>query len=181
MSSPVEVAALVAEMSDTLSAIRSTIDTLSSADHHSRLDQLEHQRDSTLAALRANFEREGDDLASKRRKEREDLAERRRKEDEEILARRRREDEELAARDEQEDAVRQKRLMDETDDVEDEMDGLMEVVEREAQAVLDEGRDKLAQLEERRRVCALFLPWNGARSLFYYGNTNTPFYRNSIA
>ncbi|CAI4213092.1 unnamed protein product [Parascedosporium putredinis] len=151
MAYPVDVAALVAEMSDTLSTIRSTIDTLSSADHHSRLDQLEHQRDSTLAALRANFEREGDDLAAKRRKERDDLAERRRREDEEILARRKREDEDLAMRDEQEDGERQNRHVTETDDVEDEMDGLMEVIELEAQAVLDEGRDKLARLEDRRR------------------------------
>ena len=180
MASAMEVAALVAEMSDTLSAIRSTIDALSTTDHHSRLDQLEHQRDSTLAALRANFEREGDDLSAKRRKVRDEIAERRRREDEEILARRAREDEELAAKDEREDEERQRRFASETDDVEDEMDGLMEIVEVEAQAALDEGRDKLARLEERRRVLLSSLLSPAPVLLIFrtFANMNSPHNRS---
>ncbi|SPO01450.1 uncharacterized protein DNG_04123 [Cephalotrichum gorgonifer] len=145
------VAALVVEMSDTLSAIRQTMDALSDTTHSSRLDQLEHQRDSTLAALRANFERETEDLGAKRRKEREDIAERRRKEDEEIRERRRREDEDIGLRDEREDGERETKFVGEMDDVEDELDGLMEGVEAEAEAFITDGRDKLARLEERRK------------------------------
>lgn len=148
-----DVAALVSEMNGTLVDIRQTIDALSTATHTSRLDQLEHQRDSTIAALRANFERETDDLVVKRRKERDELAERRRQEDEEIAARRRREDEDMSEREERENGDRERRFVSETDDVEDEMDGLMEGVETEAEDFLSQGRDKLALLEERRKAC----------------------------
>lgn len=160
-----DVAALVSEMNDTLVDIRQTIDALSTATHTSRLDQLEHQRDSTIAALRANFERETDDLVVKRKRERDEIAERRRQEDEEIAARRRREDEDIYERNGREDEDRERRFVSETDDVEDEMDGLMEGVETEAESFLAQGRDKLAQLEERRKVCRIPTRTYGALGL----------------
>lgn len=146
------VASLVLEMNDTLGDIRQTIDALSTKAHASRLDQLENQRDSTIAALRANFERETDDISLKRRRERDDIAERRRQEDDEIAARRLREDEDVRAKEEREDEEREQRFVGETDDIEDEMDDLMEGVETEAETSLAEGQKRLAQLEERRKV-----------------------------
>jgi len=147
-----DVATLVAQMNETLSAIHSTIGGLSTAEHDARLDDLEQKRDGTLAALRANFERERDELAAHRKLEREEIAERRRREDEEIAARRKREDEELASRCYREDDKRHDKLQGETRDVEDEMDELMEGIESEAHKMIEAGREKLAQLEAKRRV-----------------------------
>ena len=147
-----DVAALVSEMNHTLTEIRQTIDALSAIDHTSRLDQLEHQRDSTIAALRANFERESDDLAAKRQRIRDEISERRRREDEEIAERRLLEDEAMGVKEEREDEDRERIFIEETDDVEEEMDELMESVETEAEMSLAEGREKLAQLESRRKV-----------------------------
>lgn len=150
-----DVSGLVAQMNDTLAAIHTTIGGLSTAEHDAKLDELEQKRDVTLAALRAGFEQESDDLVVQRRRERDQIAERRRKEDEEIAARRKKEDEELSSRCSSEDNERQDKFSNVTRSVEDEIDGLMESVEATAQEMIEEGRKRLSQLEDKRRVSSL--------------------------
>jgi hypothetical protein len=99
---------------------------------------------------------ESDCLAQKRKAEREELAEQRRKEDEERERRRREEDEKLAARDREEDQVRDGKLKQDTEGVEQETDDLMGKVEEEARVAVAEGREKLQALQKRRRVSTAF-------------------------
>ena len=147
-----DVSALVAEMHDTLSTIHSTIASLDTVEHDGKLDELEHRRDLSIQALVDAFSAETASLGQKRRAERDDIAERRRREDEERERRRRLEDEELAARDHQQDQDRDGRLREQTKNLEDEIDDLMDQIEGEAQRMIEDGRKKLAALEERRKV-----------------------------
>lgn len=148
----VDVSQLVSQMHETLSSIHSTISSLSVLDHESRLDDLEQRRAAALDALKSGFNLESDDLARKRKAQREALAEQRRREDEEREARRRQEDEALLAQAAYEDRDRSGKLDADTREVEESTETLMGNVEEEAKRMLDEGKAKLAALEERRKV-----------------------------
>lgn len=143
MAVKMHVAALFAQMQETLSTIHTTLESLNHTSHDAKLDELEKKRDDALQALCAAFEAESDFLEQKRKAERDEIAERRR-----------REDEELAARDRREDEERRGKLKLDTDHIEQEMDHLMSQAEEEARVVLEEGRAKLRELEEKRRVRA---------------------------
>jgi hypothetical protein len=151
-----DVPALVSQMNDTLSTIHSTIASLNTTAHDARLDDLERQRDLTISSLNAVFAEETDVLSRRRSTQREEIAERRRREDEERERRRRAEDEELAEAERREDDERRNRLDEEARGVELETDEKMGTVEEEAQRMLEEGRESLRLLEERRKVS--FMP-----------------------
>ncbi|CAK7198357.1 hypothetical protein SEUCBS139899_001018 [Sporothrix eucalyptigena] len=147
----VDVSQLVSQMHETLSNIHSTISSLSVLDHEQRLDDLEQRRAAAVAALQSGFSLESDDLARKRQTQREALLEQRRREDEEREARRRQEDEALQAQLADEDRTRHDKLDADTREVETSTDAMMGNVEEEAKKMLEEGKAKLAALEERRR------------------------------
>ena len=154
-----DVPTLTSQMHETLSTIHSTIASLNSLTHDERLDELEKQRDSALSSLRTAFEQESEALLQKRRAEKEEIEERRRREDEERERRRRLEDEELSEQRAREDAERTGRLDEEAKGVEEETDEQMASVEGDAQQMIEEGRERLRQLEEKRRVSnPLLLP-----------------------
>lgn len=152
-----DVSALVTQMQDTLATIHSTLASLNTGIYDTKLDELEKKRDDAIQALSSAFLAESEFLGQKRKAERERLAEQRRREDEERERRRREEDEELAARDGEEDRLRDGKLKEETEEVEQETDGLMGEVEEEARAAVAEGREKLKVLQERRRVSDIFI------------------------
>ncbi|KAI8626990.1 hypothetical protein F5Y19DRAFT_487276 [Xylariaceae sp. FL1651] len=146
-----EVETLLQQMQDTLSEIRTTVNELSTKEHDERLDQLEHRRDQLLADLHASFERERGALERKRQSEIEDLKKRRKQEDEEREARRRREDEDLKKRDSNEDKERQRKLENDADSVEYETEQQMDDVEEAARKMIQNGQQKLQDLEDKRR------------------------------
>ncbi|KAK1765921.1 hypothetical protein QBC33DRAFT_516339 [Phialemonium atrogriseum] len=146
-----DVSALVSQMNETLSTIHSTIASLKTTGHDSRLDDLERQRDLAISSLHKAFDQEDTVLSQRRQAERDEIAQRRRREDEELERRRRLEDEELAEKQIREDDERRARLEGKARGVEEETDEQMGVVEEEAQRMLDEGRDKLRLLEEKRQ------------------------------
>ena len=152
----VDVSQLVSQMHETLSNIHCTISSLSVLDHESRLDDLEQRREAAVAALRSGFTLEADDLARKRQAQLAAIAEQRRREDEEREARRRQEDEALLASVADEDQSRHSKLSEDTREVEESTEAMMGSVEEEAKRMLDEGKAKLAALEERRRVSPFF-------------------------
>lgn len=147
-----DVSALVSQMNETLSTIHSTIASLKTTGHDSRLDDLERQRDLAISSLHKAFDQEDTVLSQRRQAERDEIAQRRRREDEELERRRRLEDEELAEKQTREDDERRARLEGKARGVEEETDEQMGVVEEEAQRMLDDGRDKLRLLEEKRQV-----------------------------
>jgi hypothetical protein len=151
-----DVSALVSQMHEALSTIHSTLASLDTKTHDDRLDELERQRDSSLATLRKAFEQEGGLLAEKRKAEQDEIAERRRKEDEERERRRKLEDEQIAARDREQDEQREHQLQIESQDVEEETEGLMNDVEADAIRLLEQGRERLRVLEEHRKVLSFF-------------------------
>jgi len=152
MTSKMDVSVLVKEMHETLSTIHDTIAFLTATGHDERLDELEKRRDSTIQSLINAFLAESEALDEKRKLEREEIAERRRIEDEERERRRRVEDEELAARDRRLDEERDDKLHDETEEIEEETDNLMIQVEEDAEKVVEDGKERLRMLEERRKV-----------------------------
>ncbi|CAK7216656.1 hypothetical protein SBRCBS47491_002902 [Sporothrix bragantina] len=147
----VDVSQLVSQMHETLSNIHSTISSLSALDHEQQLDDLEQKRAAAVAALQSDFSLEAEDLARKRQAQKDALAEQRRREDEEREARRRKEDEDLQTQLADEDRQRHDKLDADTRDVEESTDSMMGNVEEEAKRMLEEGKVKLAALEERRR------------------------------
>ncbi|KLU82490.1 hypothetical protein MAPG_01562 [Magnaporthiopsis poae ATCC 64411] len=146
-----DVTALVSQMNETLAQIHETIAGLDTAEHDSKLDALEEERESAIQALHESFELESADLDSKRKSRREEIAEQRRKEDEEREARRRREDEELTQNEEAEDEQRQVKLQEQTEDIDEQTDAKMDEVEEEAHRRLEEGERRLVELEEKRK------------------------------
>lgn len=152
-----DVSTLVSQMHDTLSKIHSTLASLDTTSHDTRLDELERQRDSALSTLHNTFEQEADTLAQKRKIELDEIAEQRRREDEERERRRRLEDEQLAERNLKEDQERHLQLEKDTQDLDEETDGLMMKVEEDATRLLEEGKEKLRELEERRRASVMSL------------------------
>jgi hypothetical protein len=152
MASKMDVSALVTQMHETLSTIQETVAFLSATGHDERLDELERRRDSTIQSLITAFLAESESLSQKRKLEREEIAERRRIEDEERERRRRAEDEELAARDRKQDEERDDKLQEETEEIEEETDVLISRVEEEAENVVEDGKERLKALEEKRQV-----------------------------
>lgn len=152
-----DVSELVSQMQDTLATIHDTLQSLDPKVHDAKLDELERKRDDTIKALTAAFSAEADDLERKRKAEREEIAEQRRKEDEERDRRRHEEDEQLTAKDHEQDQARDRKLKEDTEDVEQKTDELMSRVEEEARTAATEGRQKLQELQEKRRVCAISL------------------------
>ncbi|KAK0641449.1 hypothetical protein B0T16DRAFT_461512 [Cercophora newfieldiana] len=157
MAAKMDVSALVTQMHETLSTIHDTIAFLNATGHDERLDELERRRDSTIQSLIDAFSAESESLNQKRKLEREEIAERRRIEDEERERRRRAEDEELAARDRKLDEERDDKLQEETLDIEEETDTLMNQVEEEAEKVVEDGKLRLKALEEKRKACAFWM------------------------
>lgn len=151
-SAKMEVSVLVTQMHDTLSTIHRTLDSLNNTNHDEKLDELEQKREDNIQALFEAFTVESESLSQKRKAERDDIAERRRIEDEERERRRRLEDEDLAVRDTALDEEREERLKEDAIDIEEEVDGLMAQVEEEAQRTIEEGRERLRALEEKRKV-----------------------------
>jgi hypothetical protein len=147
-----DVSALVAQMQETLAAIHSTLATLDPTVHNVKFEELEKKRDEALQALASAFAAESDFLARKRKAERDEIAKRRRREDEERERRRREEDEGLAIRDRQEDEARDGRLKEHSKQIELETDSLMTQAEEEARLAIEEGRERLRALQEKRRV-----------------------------
>ncbi|ORY70460.1 uncharacterized protein BCR38DRAFT_107247 [Pseudomassariella vexata] len=145
-----DVATLVQQMHDNLSQIHQTVAGLNTDSHNARLDELEQKRDSILAQLQTNYEREHEELESKRRAETEAISEQRRKEDAERDARRRREDEDLRKRARDEDEQRKSKFEGEREEVDEEIEPLMDEVEEEARKVIGEGERRLRELQERR-------------------------------
>ena len=147
-----DVSALVVEMRDLLAKIQNTLASLDPNVHDAKLDELERKRDDAIEGLSAAYLAESELLNTKRKAEREALAEQRRKEDEERERRRHEEDERLAARDLDEDHARDGKFKEDTAEVEEEMDDLMNLVEEEARLAAAEGREKIRAMQERRRV-----------------------------
>lgn len=141
MAARMDVVTLFTQMQDTLSTINTTLASLNTSDHDAKLDELEQKRDDAIRALCSTFAAESEFLDRKRKAERDEIAEKRR-----------REDEELAARDHKEDEERNGKLKLDTDVIEQDTDCLMSQVEEEARVVIEEGREKLKDLEARRRV-----------------------------
>ncbi|GAB1318548.1 hypothetical protein MFIFM68171_08758 [Madurella fahalii] len=140
MAAKMDVVALFTQMQDTLSTINNTLASLNNSDHDAKLDELEQKRDDAIRALCAAFTAESESLDRKRKAEREEIA-----------ARRRKEDEELAARDLKEDEERSGKFKLDTDVIEQDTDYLMSQVEEEARVAIEEGRERLKDLEARRR------------------------------
>ncbi|KAM0326618.1 hypothetical protein ACHAQA_006487 [Verticillium albo-atrum] len=151
MAATMDVEALVAQMTENLAAIHTTIAGLSTKEHDARLDELEEKRDALLDALLSEYETELEELTAQRAKEEEEIAETRRREDEEREARRKQEDDELLAKKEAQDAERRDRLAQETGRVEEEADDDIDIIEAEVQKLLDEGQSKISELEEKRK------------------------------
>ncbi|KAL2167405.1 hypothetical protein VTG60DRAFT_1311 [Thermothelomyces hinnuleus] len=152
MEPSMDVSALVVQMQETLANIHTTLNSLDPAVHERKLDELEKQRNVALEALSAAFVAESDSLDRKRQTRREDITERRKREDEERERRRRQEDEELAAKDREEDKDRDLRFREESDRIEQEMGDLMTQVEEEARVPVEQGRERLRMLQERKKV-----------------------------
>ncbi|KAK3312229.1 hypothetical protein B0H66DRAFT_578457 [Apodospora peruviana] len=148
-----EVSTLVSQMQETLSTIHDTIAKFNTAEHAARLDELEQEREKHIQSLLTAFSDESSALSQKRKAQRDAIAEQRRKEDEERERRRRLEDEEFADRARMEDEERDGDLKEQTKGVDEKTDMLMAQVEEEAQRMLEEGRERLRKLEERRK-CA---------------------------
>ena len=151
MTPTMQVSALVAEMQETLATIHNTLAALDSSFHDEKLDKLEKKRRDAIQALSSAFSAESE-LLDRRRAERHMITELRRKEDEEREGKRREEDEKLAVRDREEDVARDGKLEGDINEIEQEIDKLMSQVEGEAHVATVEGRDKLKELQERRRV-----------------------------
>lgn len=146
------VEVLVPQMQETLSQIRATIESLSAKEHSERLDELERKRERLLAELRDTFESERRELEKRRQAELDGIVKKRKQEDEEREARRRKEDEELKKTNTNEDKKRQQKFEDDADTLEDETEQQLDEIESLARKMIEEGKQKLQELEERRRV-----------------------------
>ena len=147
-----DVSALVQQMHDNLSAIHTTISTISTDKHGTELEELEQKRDALLDSFRADFDKEKEELHDKRQAELDEIQEKRRKEDEEREARRRLEDEEIQSKNTTEDVERQGKLEGEIKQLDDETDQKLDEVEAAAKAVIEECNNRLQALQEKRRV-----------------------------
>ncbi|KAK4245863.1 hypothetical protein C7999DRAFT_15958 [Corynascus novoguineensis] len=158
------VSALVAEMQETLAKIHTTLTSVDPEIHEAKLDELEKRRNDAIKALSAAFLAESDSLSRERASKREEVAEKRKREDEERERRRREEDEEFAASVRKEDQVRDWKFKSEREKVEQEMEELMSRAEEEARLAVEQGREKLQALQEKRRVSSRLTEKTGAQS-----------------
>ncbi|KAL2163979.1 hypothetical protein VTH06DRAFT_3192 [Thermothelomyces fergusii] len=151
MGPSMDISALVEQMQETLAHIHTTFNSLDPDVHERKLDDLEKQRNDALEALSAAFAAESDSLDRRRQARREEIRVRREREDAERERRRRQEDEELAAKDGEEDRARSARFREERDKLERELGDSMARAEEEARAAVEQGREKLRMLQERKR------------------------------
>ncbi|KAK0621923.1 hypothetical protein B0T17DRAFT_618302 [Bombardia bombarda] len=150
-ASRIELAALVAQMNETLSAIRSTIASLDMAHHNGLLDELVRRRDWGIEALLGDYSAGCSSMAQDRELERLVIAERRGIDGGEREQTRRSEDEQRAARIRNEDARVKATLRKCTKKVLDQADHTMSLIEQDAQRMLQEGQEKLRALVEWRK------------------------------
>ena len=152
-----DVLSLVAQMSDTISEIHSTVAAISSYSCTSEtLSKLDLRCDAELASLDKKLRDETLTVHSERQRKRKELLERRRKEDEEISRLRQLEDEEILEMEMNEDNDRNNRYEAERERIEDIAESEMEAVESEATKRVAEGQAKLQELEKKRQVSIVF-------------------------
>lgn len=160
-----DVSDLVVQMHSNIDSIHQVVQTLSStASHDTEMERLEKEREEKIAEVKAKHEAELQYLVAQRDLEERELAEQRKREEEELLEKRRREDEERRARvaEEEEERKRVKEQDDEKRRVEmeererslrDSAEAELERLEDEFEQQVEEGKKKLAELDEKRRVC----------------------------
>ncbi|KAI0487221.1 hypothetical protein F4859DRAFT_525407 [Xylaria cf. heliscus] len=146
-----EVENLIPQMQDTLSEIIVTVNRLSTKAQDDELDQLEQKRERLLADLHTSFEKEGQELETKRQIKLENIRKKRKQEDEDRAARRRQEDQELEKANSDEDIHRQKKYDSEAGTIEDETEQKLDDVEKAARKTIQEGKQKLRDLDDKRR------------------------------
>ncbi|KAI0856382.1 hypothetical protein F4860DRAFT_529224 [Xylaria cubensis] len=146
-----DVATLIPQIQDTLSEISITINELSTTAQNDELDQLEQERERLLAELRASFERERQEIEAKRQRKLEEIKQKRKQEDEDRIARRRQEDQELEKINIDEDTQQQEEYDNEAVSIEDETGKNMDVIEEVARKIIQDGKKKLRDLDEKRR------------------------------
>ncbi len=147
-----EVETLLPQLQDTLSQLRTALKELSTKAQNDELDQSEQKRERLLADLETSFQKERQALEAKRQTEQEDIKKKRKQEDEERAAQRQREDEELKKAKTKEDKKRQQKYDREVDSIEDETEHKMDEIEEVAQRMAQEGKKKVHDLDEKRRV-----------------------------
>ncbi|KAI0437323.1 hypothetical protein F4803DRAFT_570958 [Xylaria telfairii] len=146
-----EVEKLIPQMQDTLSEISIAVTKLSTKAQDDELAQLEQRRERLLADLQTSFEKERQELDAKRRKRQEEIKQKRKQEDEERTVRRRQEDQELENSNSDEDVQRQKKYDSEVDSIENETGQKLDEVEEVARKIIQDGKQKLQDLDEKRR------------------------------
>ncbi|KAI0546948.1 hypothetical protein F4679DRAFT_598070 [Xylaria curta] len=147
-----EVATLIPQIQDTLSEISITINELCTKAQDDELDRLEQERERLLAELQASFDRERQEIETKRQTKLEGIKQKRKREDEDRLARRRQEDQELEKANLDEDTQWQKEYDDEVASIEDKTSGKIDEIEEVARKIIQDGKQKLRDLDEKRRV-----------------------------
>jgi len=161
------VAELVVQMHANIDSIHACVRTLSdTSEHDAEISRLENSRSEKLAALQAQHAASLLSLSRKRETEQAELEKLRKKEEQEIAERRKREDEERKARIAKEEQERERVRGEEDEEREREKEdserGVSEGVERELERledeierVIGEGRSRLRELDERRKVSLL--------------------------
>ncbi|KAI0448756.1 hypothetical protein F5B21DRAFT_521182 [Xylaria acuta] len=147
-----EVETLIPQMQDTLSEIRITVKGLSTKSQDDELDQLEQTRERLLADLQTSFEKERQERETRRRVKLEEIKKKRKQEDEERAARRQQEDQELDKINSDDDLQRQKKHDIEAGSIKDETGQKMNEIEEVVQKMIQQGKHKLQNLDEKRRV-----------------------------
>ncbi|KAK6082416.1 hypothetical protein SCUP234_04255 [Seiridium cupressi] len=147
----VDVSALVQQMHDNLSAIHETLSGITTESHDAQLTELEQKRDSLLDELRSIFDKEQEEVSAKRQVELDEIKEKRRIEDEEREARRKQEDDDLQSKIDAEDLERHEKLDGDIKLIDEDTDKQMDEVEQAAKQLIDGARQKLSELEERRK------------------------------
>jgi hypothetical protein len=146
---------LVPQMQDTLSQITVTISELSINKQTQQLEDLEKKRELILGELQSAFDEESRELEKKRKAHKDEIRKKRKQEDEEREAKRRQEDEELKKTNSKEDTKRQQRHDSEASLVEDDTEQQMDEIEDMAAKIIEKGKKKLQELDERRKVSAM--------------------------
>ncbi|KAI1733849.1 hypothetical protein F4680DRAFT_454532 [Xylaria scruposa] len=146
-----EVATLIPQIQDTLSEISITINGLSTKAQDDELDRLEQDREHLLAELQASFDRERQEIETKRQTKLEEIKQKRKREDEDRLARRRQEDQELEKANLDEDTQWQKEYDNEVASIEDKTSGKIDEIEEVARKIIQDGKQRLRDLDEKRR------------------------------
>lgn len=153
-----DVKTLVQQMHENLSTIHETLAGISTESHETLLTELEQKREALLEELRAQFDKEQEEVTAKRQAEIDEVAEKRRIEDEERDARRRQEDEDFQSTNDAHDLVRHEKLDGDIRLIDEDTDKQMDEVEGAARKVIEEARQRLSELEEKRKVSPTVCP-----------------------